>query len=90
MAEVAGDTEQGNRVPVGAYIGAGCFSAVAGLFGGGMIAVLIAKIVGSMQGCKPPEELPACNWSAYALVGMIFGVVVLPLVSIMRLRGRRS
>lgn len=78
------------RVAVSTYIGVGCFTALGGFFGGGMIAVLIGKIVGSVRGCQPPEGLPACDWGSYALVGMVIGVVGLPLVSIMRLRGRRS
>jgi hypothetical protein len=78
------------RASAGAYIGAGCFSAIAGFFGGGMLAVLIAKFVGSYQGCKPPEDIPACNWGQYAFVGMIAGVIILPLVTILRLRSRRS
>jgi hypothetical protein len=84
------DPADSGRPSVGAFIGAGCFSAIAGFFGGGMIAVLVAKFVGSYQGCKPPEGLPACNWGSYALVGMIAGVVILPLVSIIRLTSRRS
>ena len=81
---------EADRVPAGAYIGAGCFSAVAGFFGGGMIAVLVAKVVGSVRGCQPPEGLPACDWGHYAIVGMIAGVVILPLVSITRLKSRRA
>ncbi|MES2357022.1 MAG: hypothetical protein V4529_01640 [Gemmatimonadota bacterium] len=84
------DPAGSDRLSVGALVGAGCFSAVAGFFGGGMIAVLVAKFVGSYQGCKPPEGIPACNWGSYALVGMIAGVVLLPLVSIIRLTSRRS
>jgi hypothetical protein len=83
------DRENDGRVSAGAMVGAGCFSAVAGLFGGGMIAVLVAKIIGSIQGCKPTDGIPACNWGAYAGIGMIAGVVILPLVSILRLRSRR-
>lgn len=86
---MAGEVEHTDRVSTGALIGAGCFSAVAGFFGGGMMAVLVAKFVGSYQGCKPPEGLPACNWGQYALVGMIVGVVLVPLVSIIRLTRRR-
>lgn len=77
------------RPSLGAFVGAGCFSAIGGFFGGGMLAVLVAKFVGSYQGCKPPEDIPACNWGEYALVGMIAGVIILPLVVIIRLRGRR-
>lgn len=84
------DPAESGRAPWGALVGAGCFSAIAGFFGGGMIAVLVAKFVGSFQGCKPPEGIPACNWGSYALVGMIAGVVILPLVSIIKLTSRRS
>ncbi len=83
------DSQEETRPRVGAMIGAGCFSAIAGFFGGGMIAVFVAKLVGSLQGCEPTEGLPACNWGSYALVGMIVGGILLPVVSIMRLRGRR-
>src|ERR1035437_9457981 len=37
------------------YVGIGCLSAVAGLAGGGMIAVLVAKIVGGIGGCRGDE-----------------------------------
>jgi hypothetical protein len=83
------DLEERSSASVGAMVGAGCFSAVAGFFGGGMMAVLVAKMVGSYQGCKPPEGLPACNWGQYAVVGMVAGVVILPLISIIRLKSRR-
>ena len=86
------DTEptESGRASAGAFVGAGCFSAIAGFFGGGMIAVMIAKVVGSVRGCKPPDGLPACDWGHYAIVGMLVGVVALPLLSIMRLtRGRK-
>ena len=55
-----------------------------------MIAVLVAKFVGSYQGCKPPEGIPACNGGADARAGRMAGVVTLPLVSIIRLTSRRS
>jgi hypothetical protein len=86
MDSDSGDT---GRASAGAFIGAGCFSAIAGFFGGGMMAVLVAKFVGSARGCQPPEGIPACNWGQYAMVGMIAGVIILPLVSIMRLTRRR-
>ena len=84
------ETPESSRAPVGAFVGAGCFSAVAGFFGGGMIAVMIAKIVGSVRGCQPPDGLPACDWGHYAIVGMLVGVVLLPLLSIWRLTRRRK
>ena len=66
-------------------IGVGCVTTVAGFFSGGMIAVLVAKFVGSMQGCKPPEGLPACNWWVYAAIGAVVGAVTLPVAALSRL-----
>ncbi len=74
----------------GTLAGVGCVTAVAGLFSGGMIAVLIAKIVTQIRGCTPIEGTPACDWHVYAAVGMLVGVVTLPIISIWRLKGRRS
>jgi hypothetical protein len=70
---------------VGRNIGVGCVTTVAGFFGGGMIAVFIAKVVGSVGGCKPPEGLPACNWWVYAGIGAVLGALTLPAVALIRL-----
>ena len=70
-------------------IGVGCVTTVAGFFSGGMIAVLVGKFVGSMQGCKPPEGLPACNWWVYAGIGAVIGTVTLPVVALRRLSRTR-
>jgi hypothetical protein len=67
-------------------IGVGCITAFAGFFSGGMIAVLIGKFVGSMQGCRPSEGLPACNWWVYAGVGAVVGALTLPVLALRRLR----
>lgn len=79
-----------DRIPTATLVGVGCLTGLAGMFGGGMIAVLVAKIVGSVRGCAPLEGTPACDWNLYAVVGMAVGLLLLPLVSIIRLRGRRS
>jgi MFS family permease len=68
------------------YIGVGCVTAVAGLFSGGMIGVFIAKVVGSIRGCEPMEGLPACDWHVYAGIGMLIGVLTLPVLALRRLR----
>ncbi len=68
------------------YGGVGCVTAVAGFFSGGMIGVLVAKIVGSIRGCEPPPELPACDWHVYAGIGMLIGVLTLPVLALSRLR----
>ncbi len=66
-------------------IGVGCITTGAGFFSGGMIAVLVGKLVGYMQGCKAPEGLPACNWWVYAGIGAIVGALTLPVIALTRL-----
>ena len=79
------------RASAWSYIGVGCVTAPIGFFGGGMIAVLIAKFVGGFQNCRPPEGLPACNTWEFLFSGGLIGFVVLPAVSLYRLRaGRRK
>ena len=71
------------------FITSGCLlliTAIAGFFGGGMIAVFVAKIVGSVRGCEPGEGLPACDWHVYMLIGAGIGVLLLPSVTFLRLR----
>jgi hypothetical protein len=70
-------------------VGVGCVTTVGGFFGGGMIAVFIGKVVGSAQGCKPPEGLPACNWWVYAGIGAVLGALILPAVVLIRLNQAR-
>jgi hypothetical protein len=70
-------------------IGIGCVTTVAGFFSGGMIAVMVAKFVGSAQRCQPPEGLPACNWHVYAGVGALIGMVTLPVLALWRVNTAR-
>ena len=73
------------------YLGVGCVTGMAGLFGGGMVAVLVAKIVGAVRRCPAAAETGApCDWFLYAVVGACVGLVALPTTAIMLLRrGRR-
>jgi hypothetical protein len=71
-------------------IGVGCVTTVAGFFSGGMIAVLIGKLVGYVQACKPPEGLPACNWWVYAGIGAVVGALTLPVLALTRLSRSRA
>jgi hypothetical protein len=80
-----GSSEGDREGIVARNIGVGCITLVAGFFSGGMIAVLVGKFVGSMQGCKPPEGLPACNWWVYAGIGAAVGAVTLPVLALRRL-----
>jgi hypothetical protein len=65
------------------YLGVGCFSTFAGFAGGGMIAVLVAKMVGFFGRCAPDAETGApCNWFTFAVFGAVIGAVVVPSISI--------
>ncbi|MEO7368616.1 MAG: hypothetical protein ABIZ36_11700 [Gemmatimonadaceae bacterium] len=77
----AADEFRGSR-----RVGVGCVTAIAGLFSGGILGVMVAKIVGSVRGCNPGPELPACDWHVYAGVGMLIGVLTLPVLALNRLR----
>ena len=68
----------------------GCFAVVTGFFAGGMIAVLIAKIVGGLRKCVPEEGLPACDWHKFAIVGMLVGATLVPVIALSLLRRGRS
>jgi len=72
------------------YIGVGCLTLPVGFFGGGMIAVLIAKIVGAVTGCTPPQGFPACATWDFLLPGALIGGVGLPTMAILRLRQGRK
>lgn len=72
------------------YVGVGCFTAIAGFAGGGMIAVLIAKIVGAVTKCAPePDTGAPCNWFVYWFIGAVTGGILLPAIAISLLRRSR-
>jgi hypothetical protein len=72
------------------YLGVGCITFVSGFFGGGMIAVLIAKIVGAAQRCTPDAETGApCNWYTYAVFGAGAGMVLFPAIAVTLMRRGR-
>jgi hypothetical protein len=82
-----GETKDG----VWPYLGVGCLSAVVGLAGGGMIAVLIAKIVGGITGCRSAAETGApCDWNIYWTWGARIGVVLVPIIVLWRMRKSRT
>jgi len=69
----------------GRRIGVGCFATFVGFWSGGIIGVLVGKVVGNVRGCVPIEGTPACDWYYFAAVGMILGAVTLPLLVLRRL-----
>jgi hypothetical protein len=86
MADVEGSPDDARPH----YLGVGCFSVVAGFAGGGMIAVLIAKIVGVATRCPSEAETGApCSWLTYAVFGAIGGAIILPTLTISLLRRAR-
>jgi hypothetical protein len=58
----------------------------AGFFSGGMIGVLVGKVVGMARRCVPPEGLPACDWHWFMFVGGVVGAISLPSLTLWRLR----
>ena len=67
-------------------IGVGCFTTFIGFFGGGMIAVLVAKIVSQALNEPQCEGLPTCNWLTWAARGGVVGMIILPTISVWRLK----
>ena len=73
------------------YLGVGCLTAVAGLVAGGMIAVLIAKIVGAVTGCRAdPDTGAPCDWSVYWTWGARIGLILVPTIVLWRMRKVRA
>jgi hypothetical protein len=69
------------------YVGVGCLTLVGGFFGGGMVAVFVAKIVGVAQHCAADVESGApCDWFRFWVVGAVAGGILLPAVAITKLR----
>jgi hypothetical protein len=90
---VAGD-ERGGAGPgpqedlLARNIGVGCFTTFVGFWSGGMIAVLVGKMVEAIRRSPGCEGLPICNWYVYAGVGAALGAISLPILALRRLRRR--
>ena len=64
----------------------GCLTIVVGFFGGGMITLLLARVLDVIRRCSPAEGLPVCgNWAIYAGIGGAVGAVLLPTVVFIKL-----
>ena len=66
--------------------GVGCVTLLAGFFSGGMVGVLVSRIVAGVTRAPKCEGLPTCDWYVYAFVGGIIGAVTLPALAFWRLR----
>ncbi|MGH7667898.1 MAG: hypothetical protein ACRENQ_00265 [Gemmatimonadaceae bacterium] len=67
-------------------------SLVVGLVGGGMLGVLVAKVVGWAYHCSSdPNTGAPCSWGAYWFFGAVAGALIFPAgVLFLRHRGRRA
>ena len=73
------------------YLGVGCLTAVSGMMAFGVLAVLLAKVVGWSRGCAVEIETGApCNWLTYWLRGALIGLIVVPTTVIWRMRKVRA
>lgn len=68
------------------YTAVGCVTLVAGVFSGGMIGVLVSKVVAAVTRAPSCPDLPSCDWYVFAGIGMLAGGLTLPLLAIWRLR----
>jgi hypothetical protein len=85
--EASGETSEG----VWPYLGVGCLTAVSGAVAFGMIAVLLAKVVGWATNCAPDAETGApCDWATFWVRGALVGLVLVPTVVIWRMRRARA
>lgn len=85
--DVPGESEGG----VWPYLGVGCLTGFSGMMAGGVLAVLVAKFVGSARNCAADLETGApCGWLTYWLRGAIIGLIVVPTFMIWRMRKVRS
>jgi hypothetical protein len=67
-------------------VGIGCFMAVIGFFSGGMIGVLVSKIVAFFTKAPRCDGIPTCDWYIYMAVGGALGAVTLPWLVVSALR----
>ena len=64
----------------------GCLTIVVGFFGGGMITLLLVRVLDLFRRCSPAEGLPVCgNWAIYAGIGGLIGAILLPTVVFIKL-----
>jgi hypothetical protein len=55
-----------------------------------MIGAAIAKLVGSVRGCTPPQGFPACDIWSYVLPCGVIGALSLAIAIVLRLRPDRG
>ena len=81
--------ENDDAIAFGRKFGLGCFTFVIGGFSGGMVAVLVGRIVDALRNAPGCEGLPVCNWYVYVGVGGLLGAFSLPVLVLKRLTRKR-
>jgi hypothetical protein len=55
-----------------------------------MIGAAVAKLVGSVRGCRPPQGFPACDIWSYVVPAGVIGALGLAVAIVWRLRPSRD
>ena len=92
MAGAGGPTELSNEaaISLGRRVGLGCFTFFVGLWSGGMVGVLVGKVIEGAKKTPGCEGLPTCNWYVYAIAGAVVGALTLPALVFWRLRRKAA
>lgn len=83
------DNANDDAIAFGRKFGLGCFTFVIGFFSGGMVAVLLGRIVAGLRQAPSCEGLPLCDWWVYVGVGGLIGAISLPILVLRRLTGKK-
>lgn len=85
----ASDEASDEAIAFGRKFGLGCFTFVIGFFSGGMVAVLLGRIMAGLRKAPSCDGLPLCNWWVYVGIGGLVGAISLPTLVLRRLSGKR-
>ena len=92
MTNAGGDPNIGGTsdadLALGRRVGVGCFATFIGMVTGGMVGVLLGRVVEWLRKAPTCTGVPICNWTTYWLAGAILGAVTLPTLVLMRMRRR--
>ncbi len=76
-------------IAFGRKFGLGCFTFIIGFFSGGMVAVLLGRILAGLRKAPSCEGIPLCDWWVYVGIGGLIGAVSLPILVLRRLSGKK-
>ena len=70
---------------IGRKAGVGCFMTILGFFSGGMVAVLVGKMVAFLMRAPKCSGVPLCEWPTWVGIGGLIGAITLPILVLSRL-----